>query len=214
MYVYIYMLCIYIYIYIFVCYVCIYIYICIYLYIYIYVFIYIYMYILHTFPMYSVSVPFIFHIQDRFSSLHNKFTTDAQSEGERLLKITTILMINHRKDQDLVTSHNSAKGMDPGIKQKPAPVWTLTAWSALIFLCVTTQQINNRKPCFRSPRPSPRAIQPARLCTGFHAVSRANPIMASHATVPVPPMAQTQKSPRLTVISFTLCSVYRTCILW
>ena len=43
------------------------------------------MYILHTFPIYSVSVPFLFHIQDRFSSLHSKFTTDAQSEGERLL---------------------------------------------------------------------------------------------------------------------------------
>ena len=125
------------------------------------------------------------------------------SPFNHVTKIATILMINNRKDQDLVTSHNGAKGMDPGIKQKPAQVWTLTAWSALI-LCLTPQQINNRKPCFRSPRPSPRAIQPARLCAGFHAVSRANPIMASHATVPVPPMAQTQKSPRLTVISLVL----------
>ena len=66
------------------------------------------------------------------------------SSFKHVTKITTMLMINNRKDQDLVTSHNSAKGMDPGIKQKPAQFWTLTAWSALI-LCLTPQQINSRK---------------------------------------------------------------------
>ena len=54
---------------------------------------------------------------------------------------------NNHKHQDLVTSHNDVIGMDPGNQQKPAPVWTLTtwsAWSACCWCCCVGQQRKNK----------------------------------------------------------------------
>ena len=80
---------------------------------------------------------------------HNQFTTDAQREGERLLwvSICSSLCDIHAKNSldterhtrqtldavlfcQSLRSYNNVIGTDPGNQQKPAPVWTLTTWSA------------------------------------------------------------------------------------